>query len=227
MTRDEFLTAVKLIVPRTDKDGTLDDVANWTLLHLARIVPFRQWRKKATAITTVASDWQYDLESDFHLPWTAQVVDGTNSGRLEMYPIDTWDELMPNPSAYTEAKPWFCTFDNTEEDELLLGPVPDAAYTVNYRYLRYPALPTSGSSSMDLSNNDDILTFMGASILLELLEDTEGAERWSRRALAQVALEDRMESAHLHRIKPRGFGGEPTRFNLLDYQKNPFVKRMP
>ena len=131
-------------------------------------VQFPSIRKNVTGVTTTNNRY-LQCPSDFLAPYSLAAIDATGRYHYllnkdvnfirEAYPIPTGSGNTGRPRHYAIFGPDYPTFPN--ELTFLLGPTPDAAYTVELHYYYYPeSIVTAGTSW--LGDNFDSVLLYGA-----------------------------------------------------------------
>tara|TARA_R100000951_G_scaffold58914_1_gene49563 strand:- start:48 stop:683 length:636 start_codon:yes stop_codon:yes gene_type:complete len=98
----------------------------------------------------LASDNKYlALPNDFLAPFSLSVITGNNYHFLLNKDVNYLQEAFPDTTE-TGRPEFYAIFDDTN---LLVAPVPDAAYTVEFHYLYQPAGISSSNATTWLSTN--------------------------------------------------------------------------
>jgi len=133
-------------------------------------VQFLAMRKNVTGTTTpsnkyltVPTDWMADFSLASVTPVTGEYVYLLNKD------VNFIREAYPFPA--TSGQPAF--YSRFDADTYLLGPTPDAAYTMELHYFYYPETITTASTTW-LGDNFDILLLYGC--LLEAYTFMKGEE---------------------------------------------------
>jgi hypothetical protein len=149
-------------------------------------------RKQDTG-ALVIGDNKYALPADFLYVYSIAVVDtdGTYSFLIDK-DVNYIREAYPSPTATGTSK-FYAIFD---ESDIILGPTPSAALTVEMQYGYYPESIVSAGTTW-LSENYDPVLFNGA-----LLE----AARFLKFEQDIVTLYERMYAAALGQLKMFGDG---------------------
>ena len=117
-------------------------------------------RKNVTGLTT-ASNKYLACPADFLAPYSLAVIDGTgNYSYLLNKDVNYIREAYPNPSD-TAIPKYYAIFgprsDDAKELAFILGPTPNAIYTVELHYFYYPeSIVTAGQTWLG-DNFDSVL----------------------------------------------------------------------
>jgi hypothetical protein len=110
--------------------------------RILKNVQLSLFRKNASGSTTNANKY-LALPSDFLTPFSLSVLSSSEHVFLDLKDVNFVQSFNPNP-ATTGTPRYYAIFDN---DNLILGPTPDAAYTAE---LHYFYRPTSITTSQDV-----------------------------------------------------------------------------
>jgi hypothetical protein len=156
MSGSDFLTYVKRIFKRTDKDTELYEHITDAIAELRRIYSFDEDKVEMTTTDTISVDGDFKLsvESDHGLfLGDVVVVDDDASQVLLKVSKESYDRLYPNPSAtnVTTGKPrHYAIFSG----EIYLGPVPDdTGYTYRLSYSISGSTITSATVSVPFTKH--------------------------------------------------------------------------
>ena len=137
-------------------------------------VQLPELRKNVTGVTT-ASNKYLACPDDFLAPYSLAVIDGTgNYSYLLNKDVNYIREAYPNPNDKAIPK-YYAIFgprsDNDKYLSFILGPTPDADYTVELHYFYYPeSIVTAGTTW--LGDNFDSALLWGSIV--------ETVGRWQR-----------------------------------------------
>ena len=155
MSGSDFLTYVKRIFKRTDKDTELYDAITDAIAELRRIFNFDEAHVETTSTDTISTigDFKIDLETDNGLLLGVTIVDGTNSRTLLKLSKQMFDEYYPNPSAtdVNKQKPiHYCVYAG----QIQFGPVPDlTTYTYRLIYSKSGATISAATTSVPFTKH--------------------------------------------------------------------------
>lgn len=151
MSGSDFLTYVKRIFKRTDKDTELYDAISDAIAELRRIYSFDEDEVETTTTAVISTLGQFQIALETNLGiliGDIVVVDGDDSQIVTKIAKQRFDVLYPNPTSTTATrdKPQhFCVFAGN----IYFGPVPDStAYTYRLNYSKGVSTITSSSSSV-------------------------------------------------------------------------------
>src|SRR5687768_2599191 len=161
---------------RTDLDGRLSIVLGLAQKMLARMHDFDELRLRATISTAVtgsaANDKIISLSTLFPAGVEAQLrkiysirlfASGAQSRKLQKIIPRRWDTLVPEAEFYSRGKPTHYVL--WKKNEIELWRVPDAVYTMHFRYLIWPATVGADGTTLTLENVDDLLINLACSYL--------------------------------------------------------------
>jgi hypothetical protein len=124
-------------------------------------VQFPSLRKNVTG-TTTASNKYLACPSDFLAVYSMAAIDA--SGNYEYMlnkDVNFIRQSYPNPSTDTSIPKYYALFGpqsaNDAELTFLLGPTPDAAYTIELHYFYYPESITTANTTWLGDNFDTVL----------------------------------------------------------------------
>jgi len=125
-------------------------------------VQFPSIRKNVTGITTTSTKY-LSCPSDFLAVYSMAVVDGTGSYEyLLNKDVNFIRQAYPQPTD-TSIPKYYALFGpqsaNVDELSFILGPTPDAAYTVELHYYYYPPSIVTSSTSWLGDNFDSVLLY--------------------------------------------------------------------
>ena len=117
--------------------------------RILKNVQLSLFRKNASGSTTNANKY-LALPSDFLTPFSLSVLSSSEHVFLDLKDVNFVQSFNPNP-ATTGTPRYYAIFDN---DNLILGPTPDAAYTAELHYFYRPtSITTSGDGTSWLGTN--------------------------------------------------------------------------
>jgi hypothetical protein len=126
-------------------------------------VQFPSLRKNVTG-TTTASNKYLACPSDFLAVYSMAAIDA--SGNYEYMlnkDVNFIRQSYPNPSTDTSIPKYYALFGpqsaNDAELTFLLGPTPDAAYTIELHYFYYPESITTANTTWLGDNFDTVLLY--------------------------------------------------------------------
>jgi len=113
-------------------------------------------RKNVTGTTTISNAY-LSLPSDWLAPYSLAVVDPTTGAYtyLDNKDVNYIREAYPIPTS-TEKPMHYANFD---ADTILLGPTPDAAYSVQMHYFYYPESIVTANTTWLGDNFDTVLLY--------------------------------------------------------------------
>ena len=129
-------------------------------------VQFPSLRKNVTGVTTTSNKY-LACPTDFLAPYSMAVVDGSgNYSYLLNKDVNYIREAYPNPSD-TAIPKYYAIFgprsDDAKELAFILGPTPNAIYTVELHYFYYPeSITTAASGQSWLGDNLDSVLLYGS-----------------------------------------------------------------
>jgi hypothetical protein len=158
---------------RTDADDRFDSVLNMSQVRLARLHDFDELRAIQTINTVVTADPAADKIIDvstlgrYRKIYSVRLyADNQLSRKLNKRLTKQWDEVIPEPEYYARGTPTDYTFWGPERMEL--WKVPDLAYTMYFRYSRWPEVLTEATvqtGHLDLDNIDDLIIHLAVSYI--------------------------------------------------------------
>ncbi len=228
LTLDQLKAEVRSALGgRTDQDSRLTTALNIAQTVIAREHLWSELFASQSTTLTITGNAQTDkvfaLPSDLRDILTVRIQDSSNSSRArKLVPIqyNKFDESIPEPERYTTGIPSVYTRFNTNIE---LWRVPDKAYTLHLRYLKWPAAfsDSNGSAKSTLENKDDLIIYYTNAYLFKSLGKQDMADKWMaeyERALRKAKHEDTDQPDSALR---------PMRENKLgptDYWLDPFVR---
>jgi hypothetical protein len=235
LTRGEFITKVIDHTGRPATGTTVSGVAytsllatayEWALLRIARAFSFPEMDVFTNAgAATVTSQKAYTFSALFGLGSSVRDIlmlilqDGLNSRRLKRVTEREFYRLVPYPEAATTGKPTsYCRVGNSVH----LFPIPDAAYTLNTCYSKFPTAALSDASTAEFDFKDDVI-FAGMMVeFLRHLQEHEEAKRWD--GIFRDGVKNAVKPViHPTDWEPEGRASGSEIIVPGDYWNNPFV----
>lgn len=175
LTVGEFKTEIRgAFGGRTDLDSRLNVVLGLAQRMLARMHDFDELRGRATintAVTGSAANDKIVALTPLYLGGLSQTLRkiysirlfaaGAQSRKLKKIIPRRWDTLVPEPEFYARGKP--SHYVQWKKDEIELWKVPDAVYTMHFRYLNWPAAIGADGTFLTLENVDDLIISLSCS----------------------------------------------------------------
>ena len=152
-------TTLTALIYDTVEDESTEIVANIASIvkqaenRILYDLPRSAHQKSATASTT-SSNRYLSLPSDCLAPLVVQIVSASSYDAIMPKDISFVREVYPLPSTTGQPK-FYALFDN---NSLLLGPTPDAAYTVEMSYFYKPESIVTASTTW-VGDNAEALLF--------------------------------------------------------------------
>ncbi len=177
LTVDQLKTEIRSAFGgRTDFDTRLDIILGLAQRMLARMHDFDELRGRATINTAVTGNAANDkiiALTTLYLGGLSQTLrkiydirlfaTGGQSRKLTKIMPRRWDKLVPESEYYSRGKPTH--YVQWKRDEIELWRVPDAVYTMHFRYFNWPAAIGAGGTFLTLENVDDLLINLACSYL--------------------------------------------------------------
>ena len=180
MTYTELITAIQTYTENTFPSTTLADgtvVSSTTQLNrfitqaeqrIYNSVQFPSLRKNVTGSVTSANKY-LSCPDDFLSTYSLAVIDATgNYEYLLNKDVNFIRQAYPNPTTDTGIPKYYALFGPTvntstitNELSFIVGPTPDAAYSVELHYYYYPASITTATTTW-LGDNFDTVLLYGA-----------------------------------------------------------------
>lgn len=204
LTRDQLVTEICDVVGKSTSALSVSGATlqtrvqsyylNWAQRRIAKSYAFYELQAKNTSAATVASVKTYPLETGTNNLGLTSVmdirsiilVDGTNterSRRLKFWHYRRLDDRFPRPENYPVDIPSIYT---REGDNLEFFRIPDAAYTLNIRYNKWPTAFSTSSQVSDFSNKDELIVTAGVLETYLALEEYADAAIWLQRFIGQL-----------------------------------------
>ena len=171
MTYDELVTAVTDYTENTVPTGTMNTFIQQAEQRIYNTVQFPSLRKNVTGATTSGNKY-VSCPSDFLSTFSLAVVDADGAYEyLLNKDVNFIRQAYPNPNDQATPK-YYALFgptttsgdtpEITNELSFILGPTPDAAYTVELHYYYYPtSIVDSADGHTWLGDNFDSVLFYG------------------------------------------------------------------
>jgi len=176
---------------------------NLAQMRIARLKVWEELQALDTSLVTVASDKFITEPSNIRKIYTFRLIDGSNSRILTGKPPKSFDQAIPLPSRFAEGRP---TVYTRWAGKIELYKVPDAVYSLDMRYSKWPTAFTTGADIVsDLEEKDDALIMLMVSwgfLSLRNLEDATIYWKVYRDMINDAATED-VERPDID-IKPEG-----------------------
>lgn len=165
---------------RTDLTAVIPDLIVLAEARLARDLRLRS-QVVSTTLSTVANQRSVTFPTDW-LEFENVTLVGNPDSNLVYVNIQYLDDQFPGNAA--TGKPVVCSI---EGQALLLGPTPDAVYTISTLYYqRWPALATTPTNWL-LSNHPSLYLFAALAEAAPFLQDDGRAALWEGKYAADVA----------------------------------------
>jgi hypothetical protein len=165
ITHSAFLTQVRNyteVDSNVLSDSILDQFIRNVELDNAGQVDYDDLRKYATSSTT-ANNRYVSMPSDAMILRSVQIIDSNVRDFLEKRDTSFISEFSPNDTVTAQPK----YYANWDDNNILLAPTPDKAYTIQINYIKDP--PHFNSST-----NTFISTNQEAMLLYGVLKETYG-----------------------------------------------------
>lgn len=207
---------------RTDLDSRLVTFLNWAQEEIARQHTFRDMENLDTSQSTVADQDYINHPTSIKDLISIRLLDATRSRKLVYVPERRFDHLVPKPDEYSTGRPSHYFSWGTK---FYLWRIPDAAYSVKIRYVKWPTALSGGGDTSDFDNLDEGLVKLATAKALQSIEAPgERIRRWSAFAgkiISQAIVHD------LKRFTDEAIQGDYRMYQSgPDYWKDPFVTRM-
>lgn len=176
----DLLASVASWMNRTDLNSVIPDFVTIAESRIARDLRLRNQITSGT-LTTSTTTRAVALPSGF-LEFASLNIDGTPATVLQYVTTEHLDAKYPE-DGYS-AKPFVYSIEGTN---VLFGPLPDAAYTVNVEYYaRFDALASSSTNWL-LTNHPNV--YLSACLAQGCLftMNQEGAAQWNAVYRSEVA----------------------------------------
>jgi hypothetical protein len=164
---------------RTDLTAVIPDLVVLAEARIARDLRLRSQVVSAT-LSTVANQRTVTFPTDW-LEFENVTLVGDPDSTLTYVNIQYLDTRFPNN--YATGKPVVCSI---EGQNLLLGPTPDAVYSISTLYYqRWPALATAATNWL-LTNHPSLYLFATLAEAAPFLQDDARAALWEGKYAADV-----------------------------------------
>lgn len=130
-------------------------------------IQFPSLRKNVTGSTTVSNKY-LQCPSDFLAVYSMAAIDATGAYEyLLNKDVNFIRQAYPNPTANTGIPKYYALFgprsDNEDELTFILGPTPDAVYTIELHYFYYPeSITVAADGRTWLGDNFDPVLLYGS-----------------------------------------------------------------
>ena len=184
MTNAQIRAALQhMYASRSDiSDAQYTTYINLALERLARNHDWFELNRKAdltlSASGTAAADKVVSTSGITALRdiYSVVIENSARSVRLSGMGAAEFDAAIPLPEYFARNVPQCYTLWTA--DEMLVHPVPDAAYTMRVRYRKWPAALSADADVPELTRKDDMLIFLTASFIWSLLREVDEANRY-------------------------------------------------
>ena len=163
MTYTELVTAVQDYVENQFSKTDIDTMIQQAEKRIYNSVQFPALRKNVTGTTTASSPY-LSCPSDFLAPYSVAAITPVTGVYTYLLPKDVSfiREAFPSPTA-TGAPKFYAIFGPQSGDQkeltFILGPTPNAAYTMELHYYFYPeSIVTAGNTWLG-DNFDPVLLY--------------------------------------------------------------------
>jgi hypothetical protein len=153
-TSSEFAAQISTFVTQAEK-------------RIYNTIQFPSLRKNVTGTTTVNNKY-LQCPSDFLAVYSMAAIDATGDYEyLLNKDVNYIRQAYPNPTSDTGIPKYYALFgprsDNEDELTFILGPTPDAAYTVELHYFYYPeSITVAADGRTWLGDNFDPVLLYGS-----------------------------------------------------------------
>lgn len=141
-----------------------------------------------TQVTTI-DDFDYDLQSDVDTIESIRITAPSGEERditSGWVTYQEYDALYPDPTEVSSGTPYRWTVRN---DDLLLFPKPDAAYTLTIRYQKTPTALSADGDIPDIPERYKELLVLGALIRAHKFNDNYDLAQVEQAALDELLLD--------------------------------------
>lgn len=206
-------------------DLTTARFVQWLNLAQTRIARLKDWEElqvlDTSSLSTVADNKFVTAPTDIRKIYSLRLIDGSNSRKLVRKQQRLFDQKIPYPERYASRRPVFYIYWSGKFE---FYPVPDAAYTLHLRYIKWPTALTTGSDvASDLDQKDDALINLAASWGFASLRNAKDANHfWNiyKNIINEAAGED-VEGPDIDRVPDTNDGTPHGQYYL-----NPWVQDM-
>ena len=162
MTYDELVTAVTDYTENTVPTATMNTFIQQAEQRIYNTVQFPSLRKNVTGFTSDNNKY-LACPADFLAVYSMAVVDATGSYEyLLNKDVNFIRQSYPNPTDKSIPRYYALfgpSYTNSNELSFILGPTPDAAYSVELHYFFYPESITTAGTSWLGDNFDSVLLY--------------------------------------------------------------------
>ena len=196
----DLLTALSNWSKRTDLTSVYPDFVSLAEARMSKDLRIRSQVSTAT-LTCVAGTQTVALPSDFLEAENLTITSTTPQGSLSVVTPEYMDRKYP--AGYSTAQPAvYCTIGSN----FLLGPTPDAAYTISLvYYTKVPSLQTNSTNWL-MTNHPAIYLAACMAELSAYTFDDERISAWNERYQAEItairkADDDALRSGSAMRVR--------------------------
>jgi len=212
---------------RVDLESRIHSWANIVQKRVARLYPFHELQKLVTNVVTISGQKTYHLKDDFgvvdlHTIMTFRLIKGTNSWKLKYVPPAELDKEEANPVTYGLGKPRRYTRwgDYVE----FVDYVPDDAYTLYLRYLKWPEELLVDVDESELVNKDDLLIAATCAWGYAVLEENDDSAHWAS-VTSGIWADVLKDLEYNPDYVPKMKGFKSAKSGLVgEYWNNPFIR---
>lgn len=214
--------ATQFLGNRTDiTDSRYVRWLNLAQMRIARLKVWEELQALDTSLVTVISDKFITEPANIRKIYSFRLIDAEHSRILTGKPPKSFDQAIPLPSRFSEGRP---TVYTRWAGKIELYKVPDAVYSLEMRYSKWPTAFLIGSDVVsELEEKDDALIMLMVSwgfLSLRNIEDATKYWRIYRDIINDAAMED-VERPDID-IKPEGLSSGSLA-NSNDPWADPFV----
>ena len=206
-------------------DARIHRWVNWAQNYLADLHTYEEMKVRTTDSVTVASSNSLAWPTRMKDLYTATVQDGSSSAKMIYVPARSFDVIVPRAVANSEGKPvYYVDYGSSFE----LYPIPDAVYTINLRFSRYPEELALDADESDMLRKDALITAMATTFGFWSLREVEDAAYWGGELVPPLYDASLMSDHNAEDWVPimRGFGGGGNSVPMIgDWWTNPFMGR--
>ena len=201
LTRDQLSTEICDVVGKSGNaaavsGASLTSRVNTLYLNNAqrRLARYWNWQElvsRQDAASILAGIKSYPLETgtnNLGLYRTKDIIsvtliDGANSRSLKRLSTKPYFKRFPRPENYAQARPWvYIRYGNNLE----FFQIPNATYTMQILWSRWPVDFTTGTQTSELENKDELLITAGVLETYLALEEYQDAATWMARLKGQL-----------------------------------------
>lgn len=155
-------------------DLTIDKWINRTVRRIANVHNYNEMESLATP-TTTADVKRYSHPVELKDIFGLTLQDGSSSLPLSFIFARYFDELFPRPETTSTRRP-FLLVDYGKQYELY--PIPDASYTINFRYWKYPTKLIADGDTSELLDKDLVIVAGATAYGFQSIREMVDSERW-------------------------------------------------